>query len=189
MSLGRALAGALALVAVGVPSAYAGPEPVPAPSFRAATYVQGQRLPLPLVTGSWANTSTVSNQLTISGETLTGTNSTADATWTSSWGWTHPGKPAMRVAVSIQHRPLLPGVSASSWTYWLDERVRGGRWIGVKTVVSQPYDPVLTAQWLIRDRVSNRTRVYVQFRVKFHADINSTSSESMTVEPRLLTRT
>jgi hypothetical protein len=189
MRWGLTTIGALALVGGFIPSAHAATRAVSQPSFTSASYVQGDELPVSLLVGSWQSNSTISNRLTIVGAPLTGAKSTADATWLSSWGWTRPGKRAISLVVDVQHKPLLPGLAASSWQYQLDERVEGGPWFGIGAVVPQPYDPIMVAQWQVHNWISSSKREYVQFRVHFHADINSTTFESMTVQPHLLTRT
>jgi hypothetical protein len=180
--------GALALLAAFAPSACAETRSVPPPSVTSVSYVAGHALPVSLLRGAWQSDSTVSNRLSLSGATVTGARSIADAMWTSSWGWTRPGRPAISLVVDVQHKPVLPGLARSSWRYELDERyVRGGPWIRFTTDIAQPYDPIFIAQWRIYDAIGSRSRIWVQFRVLFHADISSMSFESMTVRPHLLT--
>lgn len=154
------------------------------PSVTTASYVQTEKLPVALLSGTWQSDSRVANQLTISGPSVTGVRSVADASWTSLWGWAKPGKVSLRVVVDVRHRAVLPGLAPSSWSYSVDMRVKGGGWITSATSIAQSYDPVITPEWIITDMATFRSRTLVQFRVTFHTNFSSTTDESISVAPR-----
>jgi hypothetical protein len=97
----------------------------------------------------------------------------------------------LRLRVGAEHMSLLPGRDPSTWGWAVYARTSDkGRWLRAlpDTTVEQIYDPrFVIGVWSTADGFPSR-RIRVQFQVRFHASIDATYDEHLSLDTRLLTR-
>lgn len=174
---GSLLVGSLLLEAPALAAA-----PVPAPTSSSVTYVDGHITPRTLISAGWQSPSNHQNSWSAGGTGLTGTSTVVDATWTSTWQWVDRDRPGLFVRAEAEHTSYLPGVAATTWSYSVAERVRGGRWWQMRHEEVQPYDPQFSEGSIYSELDTEDSTLQVQYRVHLHAVIQGTYRERLALD-------
>ena len=177
-----AVAAVLACATAGVAQAHPTP-PRPAPTSSFATYVAGAQSPHTLVTGGWSSSTDPDlASFSAGGTGLTATRTVVDATWTSRWLSVNRHRPGLFVRAEAEHWSYLPGLADTVWSYSVEERTPHHTWFGLEIKEVQPYDPQFIEDSIWTELDKEPTTSLVQYRVRFHADVQGSYREKFALD-------
>lgn len=150
------------------------------PTLAISTNLAGHVLPVSPMSGSWdVQEPGTAARLSLSGNGVTGTTTTIDAVWSSSWRDVTPDSPAITVTLSSSQGTTAPGLDPTSWSWTLQSRTVDGDWqpAGGDSGSDPSFVPPNGEGRLAVDQTSVSETEQLQWRLVFHMSLNDTSSQ------------